>query len=244
MSLKRKKHWKHGITGAGYVEPNEKGWYECPECNSEFKTRNGLGQHISYRHQGIKTEFYQNRIQWNTGLTKETDERVARHSKLVSATANNIIQSGGKWGNGGGFSKEYLEYISIEQSINNRGKFCKWFEVSGVKLQGTWERDFALKLNEFNIDWCVNRTKDKIWPYINNGKQSHYCPDFYIPEIDTFVEIKGYWWREDKKKMQLISEQYPERHLVILTKLNFKSVLNQTDRKYILDMLVQMERYF
>lgn len=66
--MERKRHWKHGITGAGFIDLNSNDMYQCPNCEKEFKSRNGLGQHISYRHQGIKKEFYQNRIPWNKGL--------------------------------------------------------------------------------------------------------------------------------------------------------------------------------
>jgi len=47
---------------------------------------------------------------------------------------------------------------------------AKWFDVANIK----WER----KMTPFNYFW--------------NNKWHLYFPDFYLPEIDMFVEVKGF----------------------------------------------------
>ena len=54
-----------------------------------------------------------------------------------------------------------------------------------------------------NIKWEKNMKY--IYEYIDSeNKKHHYRPDFYIPVIQTWIEIKGYWWGKDKEKMKLI----------------------------------------
>ena len=37
-----------------------------------------------------------------------------------------------------------------------------------------------------------------------------YCPDFYIPDTDIYIEAKGFWRPEDRRKIKAIKEQHPE----------------------------------
>jgi hypothetical protein len=50
------------------------------------------------------------------------------------------------------------EELSKQQSIKNRGGKSKWFEVTGQKVQGTWERNIALKFEELGIKWLKLKT--------------------------------------------------------------------------------------
>lgn len=46
-------------------------------------------------------------------------------------------------------------------------------------------------------------------PYVVPASNHTYCPDFLLPN-GIFVETKGLWDSEDRKKHLLIREQYPE----------------------------------
>lgn len=46
-------------------------------------------------------------------------------------------------------------------------------------------------------------------PYIVPASNHHYTPDFLLPN-GIFVETKGLWESDDRKKHLLIREQYPE----------------------------------
>lgn len=47
--------------------------------------------------------------------------------------------------------------------------------------------------------------------YILDGKQKQgtYSPDFYLPEIDRYIEVKGWWRKIAKAKFAAFREQYP-----------------------------------
>lgn len=51
----------------------------------------------------------------------------------------------------------------------------------------------------------------ELWkiPYVVPASNHHYTPDFLLPN-GIFVETKGLWESDDRKKHLLIREQYPE----------------------------------
>lgn len=52
------------------------------------------------------------------------------------------------------------------------------------------ERAFAELLDANNIEWSKNNTLS--FPFIDSkGEARKYFPDFYLPEYDYWVEIKG-----------------------------------------------------
>ena len=53
-------------------------------------------------------------------------------------------------------------------------------------------------------------------------KPRTYTPDFYLPEQKMFIEVKGYFDKGDRVKMQLIKEQYPD-HDIRIVFLNAKN---------------------
>jgi hypothetical protein len=79
---------------------------------------------------------------------------------------------------------------------SNRGR-TKQIIVDGVKLQGQWEVDF--------YKWATTEglAPEKVeqgFPYIWNNNEHAYFPDFYIPSLDIYVEVKGYETDRDRAK--------------------------------------------
>ena len=103
-------------------------------------------------------------------------------------------------------------------SINNKGGRSKWYEVAGQKVQGTWERNIALKFEELGIEWKKLKTNKDTLEYVMDGKMRSYTPDFYLPTFDIFLEIKGFWWGRDKQKMQIVLETHPHKRILIIEK--------------------------
>ena len=165
---------------------------------------------------GFKTNT---RTQWNKGLTKETDERVKKNSDSLAETLQRKIANGEFIPRR--LSQEEKFALSKRMSEHNPGGKSKWFEVSGVKVQGTWERDIAVKLNESCIKWV----RPKCIKYIMGGKMRNYTPDFYLPDFDVYLEVKGYWWGNDKEKMECVIAQHSDKKFVIIMKEKFKQIL-------------------
>jgi hypothetical protein len=121
--------------------------------------------------------------------------------------------------------------LSERQSLNNSGGRCKWFWVGDQHVQGTWERDAGLKLTELGIEWRKCAGKADIIPYVLEGKTRRYTPDFYLPAQDVYLEFKGYWWGDDRKKMDAVLEQ-TEKNIVILEKICYQQLITHGQMKW------------
>jgi predicted amidophosphoribosyltransferase len=72
----------------------------------------------------------------------------------------------------------------------------KWFRSS-------YEVNFAKFLDLSNIEWeYENKT-------FNLGNTT-YTPDFYLPEFDCWIEIKGWWRDKAKQKVKKFRKIYPK----------------------------------
>jgi hypothetical protein len=71
---------------------------------------------------------------------------------------------------------------------------CKWFTVrkkdgTVCKVQGTWEKKYAQYLDENDVAFKSHRGR---LSYIDrDGNRRSYFPDFYLIDLDEFVEIKS-----------------------------------------------------
>lgn len=72
---------------------------------------------------------------------------------------------------------------------------------NGIKLKGKWEVIVAKWLDLNNIKW---EHETKSFDYEWNGIRKYY-PDFYLPEFDLFIEVKGYETERDRCKWKDIS---------------------------------------
>jgi hypothetical protein len=90
------------------------------------------------------------------------------------------------------------------------------------------EEQFAKVLNFYDIEWqyepktFVIRTDDK--GIIRKG----FTPDFYIPELDTYVEITVMGKpQKKKKKISETIEKYPHLNIVLMDRHDM-ALLNET----------------
>jgi hypothetical protein len=122
-------------------------------------------------------------------------------------------------------SRETREKLSkIGYRCNNGHAKTKYYKVLSlyqnkiVSVQGTYELKYAEYLNANNINWIRS---NKI--FINYNRDNfdinrNYFPDFYLPDLDEYIEIKGYFFPKDKEKMKLVQEQNTDKKIRILFK--------------------------
>ena len=100
---------------------------------------------------------------------------------------------------------------------------------STVTVQGTWELKYALWLNQQGITWIRPSNSFK-WASEDDVITHAYHPDFYLPESNTYVEIKGFMWKDpnrkidDARKLRLVQEQNPSLVLRVLMKSDLKNL--------------------
>ena len=85
-----------------------------------------------------------------------------------------------------------MKYLASYPHIN-------WFEINGIKVQGTWERDVAQKLLDSNI--LFQRV------IIRYDEYRRYTPDFFIPKLNLYLEVKGWMRQIDLEKYSKVVKQ-------------------------------------
>lgn len=168
--------------------------YVC-ECKRIFENPQSLNGHFrscKVHRNGIEPIKNKNCGGWNKGLTKETHKGLnimAEKLKLVSkiwTDEQKIKLSKSLKGKTGGYR---------EGSNKWRGKFKKQTDGKEVFLDSSYEARFTDILDKFYIHWEKNYDK---FQYIFEGEFKNYIPDFYLKNLDLWIEVKG-WEREADK---------------------------------------------
>lgn len=166
----------------------------CSMCQKEVKS-NAFNRHVrACLRPKVESKP---RVAWNKGLTKE-DPRVAKLAANVSKSLK---------GKGHPLSEEQKRFLSVLQSErltkgyadgsrDQHGGYCKWFEVDGVKVQGTWEFRTANILSRWKHQGRIeswSRCPYRII-YTVDGREHTYSPDFLVKRTDGteyILEVKG-----------------------------------------------------
>ena len=162
---------------------------------------------------------------WSKGKTKESHLSIAQAG---SKTSKKLTGRTGRL-----HTKETRQKMSksaSERSSNNGlvktkryDVFCPYLNRT-VKVQGTWERDYAIWLNENQIRWTKDWSISFSWKKSPEDIERSYHPDFLLVDSNTHIEIKGFMWKiesknvDDALKLRLVQEQNPELQLQVLMK--------------------------
>lgn len=120
--------------------------------------------------------------------------------------------------------KMYERYASGWVATGGRCKKLRYVSPSAgaVTLDGTWEALVARLMDEAGIRWQRNR---RGFAYIGrDGKRHLYFPDFYLPDYDLFVEVKGYLDDDARHKLACFKAQQPGKLVVLHGKKMFAAL--------------------
>lgn len=134
----------------------------------------------------------------NEGITIKTSEETKKKisekikgRKLTEAHKNAISKS---------MKRVVIEKPESYSSSNVNGRVNK-VNYKGIILDSEWERIFAIWLDEKEIKWERPLTGFK---YQWEGERIYY-PDFYLPEYDLYIEVKGYTRERDIAKWRSLN---------------------------------------
>jgi hypothetical protein len=215
------------------------GKYCCPFCN-KFYTKMGICSHIILKH--INPDSCKNNL---SEYNKKVQNGIISHNKnqfqLAMDRGEKIFVSDETKKKLSEIKKGQTVSLATREKISiARSKFLeevggggftkiKWYLCKNIKneefiVRGNWEREMSELLNNENVYWIRKR-------YINYVKNNHnkiYIPDFYIPEYNLYVEVKGYFSQRDKEKMKLVLNQNNiklcmifEKDLKLIRKIGF-----------------------
>lgn len=186
---------------------------DCPFCGKIGKSKNSAAQHL------IRCKENPNRI--DITLPKEGKKGKKGRNQFskakdlglplpeVSLETRMKLSVSGK--NQQWDEKRRSEFSEVMRRIakenpesygsGNQGR-SKIFEIDGLKLKGSWEFKFYLwcKSQKIIIERPING-----FSYNWNGVRTYY-PDFYLPEYNFYIEVKGYETERDKCKWDSFTE--------------------------------------
>ena len=93
---------------------------------------------------------------------------------------------------------EKIKYKNIWMRSSYEIKFAQFLDLSGIKCQ--------YESKTFNLG---NTT---------------YTPDFYIPEWNLYIEIKGYWYKGSKERFNLFKKLYPKVRIKVFKQKDLQSM--------------------
>lgn len=176
----------------------------CDECGLYFKK---LGTHQYFKHtlSGIELSYKslhnRNKGGKNNGMWNGTHSKITRKNISISLMGN----------------KRALGYLHTNEWKVLNGQRMKSLYRSGWKVphtkygfrtdlghfvRSTWEANFARILNYLGIEYQYEPRRFDI-----NGITT-YTPDFYIPSLDLWIEIKGWDVNLSKLKRKAVRKLY------------------------------------
>lgn len=113
--------------------------------------------------------------------------------------------------------KKKISELKTGSKNPNFGKKCKsgkrnWYTCPDgkvVSMRSYWEASFADYLNKNSIDWQYESKT------FNLPDGSAYTPDFFLPQTNEWVEVKGWYREEHKQKIRDWKIAFPnEKHIL------------------------------
>jgi endogenous inhibitor of DNA gyrase (YacG/DUF329 family) len=191
---------------------------ECLVCGKvvEYKARFKKEKcHCSRKCANTRFHSDETKNKISNSLTKDSITKICLFCKIEFSTKRKYRK----------FCSSQCSHTHIKSDENYRSKISKkrtdylmsnnhskWFETKNVenkiiKVQGSWEYEFANSLNRLNI--LYDRKSVKV------TNCNRYVPDFYLPDYNIFIEVKGFLYEKDKYKM-LKAIDYSEIDLRII----------------------------
>jgi hypothetical protein len=96
--------------------------------------------------------------------------------------------------------------------------YAKWYDYerrSGEKIRvSTYELLSCQLLDELNFDWEYVGTGRVVEHRLLLSDGKLWSPDFWIPNLKLYVDVKGFWRVGDRARLAL--EEYPDRVRVLV----------------------------
>lgn len=166
------------------------------------KGHKGTNQFIKAKELGLESPI----------ISKETRYKIGsgwRNKKHSMESRQKISES---------MKRAVLNNPESYSSSNINGR-VKHYEYNNIILDGKWELDVAKYLDSQNIKW--ERPNHGI-KYIWNNSEHLYFPDFYLPDYNYYIEVKGYQRERDLYKWKSIE------NLIIIKGKEILKIRNNT----------------
>ena len=81
-----------------------------------------------------------------------------------------------------------------------------------TRMKSSWGVEFAFLCDKNNIKWEYE-------PKTFDLGNTTYTPDFYLPEFNLYIEIKGFWRDDAKVKFEEFKQKYCGIRIKVIDKI-------------------------
>jgi hypothetical protein len=198
----------------------------CKFCNKECKSNNSLINHerlCKKNPDRQKSPFESKEIQSSrkksNQFIKGTNQPRSKESLTKQKVKSDLYWSAEK-------RSEWSLRMKIQakKNIENHPEsysyknFCGRAKKSLYKdewMHSSWELIVAMWLDKKNIKWTK---RVRYFEYEWNGTVRKYFPDFYLEDLDVYIEVKGYETDRDTQKWKSVN------NLIILKDKEIKAI--------------------
>jgi hypothetical protein len=149
---------------------------------------------------------------------------------LISITK--LHQRDGQWmiqGSSEVFStrEEALERLKGMRPMKQQKKSVEGRRFYSEKLdmyfRSNWEIELAEILTELEIEFTFEPER-----FYFRAERESYLPDFYLPEYNCFIEVKGYMDKRSLKRVKLFKRYYGKQYAFFLFEKEERALVLQT----------------
>jgi len=200
----------------------------CKFCSSIRKNANSLRNHERLCKNNPEKQLtyfatHQKEIKIRSNQFIKAEQLGLNKPIVSDDTKNKIREANSKRS----YEWNKLNGAKISATIKEKVKNRTWhtslakhmhYSYNGFDLHGKWELSYAKWLDLNNIKWI--KCKES-FEYTFNNTIRRYTPDFYLIDLNEYVEIKGYQTEKDLAKWS----QFPSnKKLTILKRDDLKKL--------------------
>ena len=135
------------------------------------------------------------------------------------------------------YRRRHSERMSKRQRENwqnpeYREKIHSWHptlhESSGTIMRSSWEVNFADWLDGHQIVWEYEAYR---FVYRDGLDEHIYIPDFYLPDLNLFIEVKSVIFINNTTEAKSTSVRSSGYEIILMTEKNWDAVLEQLEKR-------------
>ncbi len=166
-----------------------------------------------------KTRTKERNGNWNGGKVKKTCEVCNKPFKTFKSYEHARFCSQSCWG----------IWHSKHNKHPNGHKSGPRKDLNNIFFRSRWEANFARYLNYIGAKW---QFEPKTFQFIGETKGViSYLPDFYLPKLKLYVEIKGHMDSRSRSKLKKMEKYYPDVEVYIIMKKEYDEIQNEYANK-------------
>ena len=164
-------------------------------------------------------------------ILKKGREKSIENSQLPENRLKKSIEFSGE-GNpfyGKTHSQYSIQKMSMKQKeIARRGKYCNFYGkkywpkrgkeliYNDIRFRSNWELLTAKYFDNNNIKWEYEPK------YFILDDDMTYTPDFYLKDLNKWIEVKGYWYEDAISKYDIFRIKFSETEIEVWDEIKLK----------------------